>query len=224
MTNIKIKKVVILVSILLLPSLLYLFLHSGQNNFKRLPYFGPKELPGVNNSDTIFHKIPDFSFINQNGQEISRKDLEGKIYVADFFFATCPTICPQMATHMLEVQNHFYDRADFAGLAHTVKPGHERVNVLKEYSTKVHAIDSIWNFVTGPKEAIYDIAFKGYFVNALPDEIAPGGFLHSQFLILVDKNGHIRGYFDGTSTTEVNSLFDAIEILYKEEFAPLKKK
>lgn len=218
--NNRLKKVLILVSILLLPSLFYLFLHSGENNFRRLPFYGPKKLSET--GDTIFHKIPDFQFTNQNGETISSADYEGKLYVADFFFATCPTICPQMATHLLEAQSHFYDRSDFGILSHTVNPEHDTVEVLKDYSEKVHGIDSIWNFVTGPKEDIYEIAFKGYFVNALPDEVAPGGFLHSQLLILVDKNGHIRGYFDGTSTSEVNDLYDAIEILYKEEFAPLK--
>lgn len=221
--NNRFKKVVILVSILLLPSLFYLFLYSGENNFKRLPYFGPKEFSSVT-GDTLFHKIPDFTFTNHLGETVSQEDYEGKIYVADFFFATCPSICPKMATHLLEVQGHFLDRSDFAILSHTVNPEHDSVEVLKEYSEKVHAIDSVWNFVTGPKEDIYDIAFKGYFVNALPDEIAPGGFLHSQLLILVDKKGHIRGFFDGTSTSEVNDMYDAIEILYKEEFAPLKKR
>jgi protein SCO1/2 len=223
MQNNRIKKVVILVSILLLPSLFYLFLYSGENNFKRPQFYGPKEPVSENSNDTIYHKIPDFEFVNHLGKTITQEDYRGKIYVADFFFATCPTICPKMATHLLEVQGHFYDRTDFAILSHTVNPEHDDVNVLKAYSEKVHGIDSIWSFVTGPKEKIYDIAFKGYFVNALPDEIAPGGFLHSQLLILVDKKGHIRGYFDGTSTSEVNTMYDAIEILYKEEFAPLKK-
>lgn len=222
MTQQKIQKVVILVSILLLPSLLYLFLHSGENNFRRLPYYGPKTVD--ENGDTLYHSIPDFSLFNQNGQKIQLKDLKGNIVVADFFFATCPTICPKMATHMLEVQKHFYDRNDFALVSYTVNPEHDTVEVLRAYADKVHARDSVWNFLTGPKEEIYNLAFKGYFVNALPDEIAPGGFLHSQLLILLDKQGHIRGYFDGTSTAEVNDLFDAIEILYKEEFAPLKER
>lgn len=218
----KVKKAVILVSILLLPSLFYLFLHTGENNFKRPAFFGPRELSA--NGDTLYHSIPDFSLRNQNGESFNRSDLNGKIVVADFFFATCPTICPKMATHMLEVQKHFYDRDDFLLVSHTVNPEHDTVEVLKEYAKKVHADESIWHFLTGKKEDIYDLAFKGYFVNALPDEIAPGGFLHSQMLILLDKQGRIRGYFDGTSTSEVNDLFDAIEILYKEEFAPLKKK
>ncbi len=222
MTSPKLKKVVILISILLLPSLLYLFLHTGQNNFRRLAYYGPKQLNEA--GDTLYHRIPDFEFVNQNGDTVNQEKFKGKIYVADFFFATCPSICPKMATHMLEVQKHFYDRSDFALLSHTVNPEHDSVQVLRDYADKVHASDSVWDFVTGDKESLYGIAFEGYFVNALRDEIAPGGFLHSQFLILIDKKGHIRGYFDGTSTTELNDLFDAIEILYKEEFAPLKNR
>jgi len=222
MRNKRFKKVVFLVAILLLPSLLYLGLHTGVNNFKRLPYFGPKTLDV--NSDTVYHKIPEFQFTNHLGERVTNKDYEDKIYVADFFFVSCPTICPQMATHMLELQKHFYDRSDFRLLSHTVNPEHDSVEVLAKYADKVYAIDSLWNFVTGSKEAIYKVAFEGYFANAMEDEVAPGGFLHSSNLFLIDKKGHIRGIFDGTSTKEVNSLMDAIEILYREQYAPLKDK
>lgn len=207
---------------MLLPSLFYLFLHTGVNNFKRLPIIGPKEVQA--NGDTLYHTIPDFSFTNQNGEKVTQADFEGKIYVADFFFATCPTICPKMATHMLELQKHFYDRKDFRLLSHTVNPSHDSVEVLRAYADKVHAMDSVWTFVTGDKEDIYQVAFEGYFANAMVDDLAPGGFLHTSNLILVDKQGRIRGVFDGTSTSETNDLMDAIEILYREEFAPLKEK
>lgn len=222
MTHNKFKKVVILVSILLLPSLFYLFLHTGSNNFKKLPFYGPKLLN--EESDTIYHTVPAFTFTNQSGELVTNEKYKGKIHVVDFFFTTCPTICPQMSTHMLELQNHFHDRSDFALLSHTVNPEYDSVEVLAAYAKKVHAKAEVWDFVTGGKEEIYEIAFKGYFVNALPDELAPGGFLHSQYLILVDKKGRVRGYFDGTSTSEVNDLMDAIEILYTEEYAPLKEK
>lgn len=222
MNNKRIQKVVILISILLLPSLFYLFLHTGTNNFKKLPVYGPKSVDA--NGDTLYHTIPNFSFINQNGEVVTQDDYKGNVYVADFFFATCPTICPQMATHMLELQKHFYDRSDFKLLSHTVNPAHDSVEVLRAYADKVHAIDSIWNFVTGDKEDLYGIAFNGYFSNAMVDDLAPGGFLHTSNLALVDKQGRIRGVFDGTSTSETNDLMDAIEILYREEFAPLKEK
>jgi len=220
----KIQKVVILVSILLLPSLFYLVLYTGENHFHPLPFLGPRTVVEGSTTDTMYHQIPKFEFTNQLGEKITQADYQGKIYVADFFFATCPSICPKMATHMLELQKHFYDRKDFRLLSHTVNPEHDTVEVLFEYARKVHAIDSLWDFVTGNKEDIYKVAFEGYFANAMEDEVAPGGFLHSSNLFLIDRKGRIRGIFDGTMTTEVNDLMDAIEILYREDYAPLKDK
>lgn len=220
----KFKKAAILIAILLLPSLFYLFLYTGTNNYKTLPFYGPKEVNPASPKDTIYHTIPDFSLINQNGEAVTQNDLKGKIYVADFFFVTCPTICPKMTTHMLELQKHFYDIKDFHLVSYTVNPEHDSVEVLKNYAENIRAIDSLWDFVTGPKDEIYELGYKGYMVNAMEDEMAEGGFLHSQWLVLVDKKGRIRGYFDGTSTSETNNLMDAIEILFKEEFVPLKEK
>lgn len=214
--------------ILLLPSLLYLFLTTGENNFKTLPKLGPKKtvskmVDGEKVVDTIYHSIPDFQLINQFGDTISKEDVEGKIYVADFFFATCPTICPKMATHMLEIQKHFHDREDFLLLSHTVNPEHDSVEVLYEYGEMVHAEKDFWHLLTGEKDSIYELAFSGYFVNAMRDSLAPGGFLHTSTFLLIDKKGRIRGLFDGTSTSEINDLFDAVEILYREEYAPMKE-
>lgn len=218
------KKAGTLIAILLLPSLFYLFLYTGANNYRTLPIFGPKEVDPKNPSDTLYHSIPDFELTNQNGEQFSSEELDGKIYVADFFFVSCPTICPKMTTHMLELQKHFYDLKDFHLVSFTVNPEHDSVEVLKEYAQNIRAMDTVWDFLTGPKDLIYDLGYKGFMVNAMEDEAAPGGFLHSQWLVLVDKKGRIRGYFDGTSTTETNNLMDAIEILFKEEFVPLKKK
>ena len=216
------KKAAILIAILLLPSLFYLFLHTGANQYKRLPFYGPKEVDPANPADTTYHTIPDFSLTNQNGETFSQNDLEGKIYVADFFFVSCPTICPKMTTHMLELQKHFYDLKDFHLVSFTVNPEQDSVEVLREYATNIRAMDTLWDFLTGPKDEIYELGYKGFMVNAMEDETAEGGFLHSQWLVLVDKQGRIRGYFDGTSTVETNNLMDAIEILFKEEFVPLK--
>ena len=223
MTNKGAKKGAILFAILLLPTIFFFILHSGSHNFKPPQVFGPKSL-AANGVDTIYHTIPYFEFTNHLGEKVTSKDYEGKIYVADFFFATCPTICPKMSTHMLELQKHFYDRPEFKLLSHTVNPEHDSVEVLFEYARKVHARDSVWDFVTGKKEDIYKIAFEGYFANAMEDEVAPGGFLHSSNLFLIDKKGRIRGIFDGTSTREVESLMDAIQILLREEYVPLKTK
>lgn len=223
--NSKLKKVVFLVAILLLPSFFYLMLYTGDHNYTQLPFIGPKE--AIENEtggfDTLYHKIPYFEFTNQDGKQVSRDDLLGSVYVADFFFVTCPTICPKMTTNMSYVQKKFEDRKDLRFISITVNPEHDTVEVLKNYSDMVHADNRNWDFLTGEKEDIYDIAFNGFFVNADKDEIAPGGFLHSQYFILVDKNAHIRGVFDGTIHKEIKEkLTDAIDILYKEEVVPLK--
>tara|TARA_B100000809_G_scaffold20912_1_gene18476 strand:- start:3790 stop:4497 length:708 start_codon:yes stop_codon:yes gene_type:complete len=221
----KIKKILFLVAILLLPSFFYLMLYTGDHNYSKLPYIGPKE-PVANDSggfDTLYHQIPYFEFTNQDGIKVSRDDLLGSVYIADFFFTTCPTICPKMTTNMVYVQKKFDDRKNLRFISITVNPEHDTVEVLKAYSEMVHADNSNWDFLTGKKEDIYDIAFKGFFVNADKDEIAPGGFLHSQYFLLIDKNAHIRGIFDGTIHKEIKEkLTDAIDILYKEEIVPLK--
>ncbi|MFT6946554.1 MAG: protein SCO1/2 [Vicingaceae bacterium] len=223
MSNKVVKKGLILLTILLLPTVAFFILHSGSHNFKAPPIYGPKSL-AENGIDTIYHSIPYFEFTNQLGERVTSKDYEGKIYVADFFFATCPTICPKMAVHMLELQKHFYDRNDFGLLSHTINPEHDTVEVLYEYSKKVHSIDSVWEFVTGSKESIASIARNGYFANAMKDLDAEGGFLHSTNFFLIDRKGQIRGIFDGTSTRDIDNCMDAIEILYREEYAPLKKR
>ncbi len=225
--NPKIKKISFLIAILLLPSIFYLLLYSGKHNFHRLEFIGPKEavLNDQGKYDTIYHQIPYFEFVNQNGNKITRDDLLGHVYITDFFFATCPTICPKMTTNMSYLQEKFKDNKNLRFLSITVNPEHDSVSVLKEYAKKVHADTKNWDFVTGYKDSIYDIAFNGFFVSTQRDSIAPGGFLHSGMLILVDKNAHIRGYFDGTTHKEIKEkLIDAIDILYKEDVVPLKGK
>lgn len=221
----KLKKVIYLFSILLLPSLMYFLLYTGKHNFKRLPFIGPKEavLNNQGKYDTLYHQIPYFEFVNQDGKKVTRDDLLGHIYIADFFFATCPTICPKMTTNMSYVQDKFKEKEDLRFVSITVNPEHDNVEVLADYAKKVHADTKTWDFLTGDKDKIYEIAFNGFFVSAQRDSIAPGGFLHSGMLILIDRNAHIRGYFDGTTHKEIKEkLTDAIDILYKEDYVPLK--
>ncbi len=223
----KYKKILFLSLILLLPSMFYLLLYSGKHNYQKLLYYGPKTAikTQAGKFDTIYHTIPNFKFINQDGKIVSNKTLAGNNYIADFFFATCPTICPKMATNMVYLQDKFKNRKNLRFLSITVNPTHDNVAVLKKYAKKIHANTNNWDFVTGKKDAIYNVAFKGFFVNVMKDSIAPGGFLHSSMLILVDKTGHIRGYFDGTVYKETKEkLSDAIDILFKEEIVPLKGK
>jgi protein SCO1/2 len=219
-------KILVLSLILIAPAVFMLYLYSGNHSYKRLPILGPKEavtLPD-GKTDTLYHTIPPFSFIDQDSNIVTNKDLEGHIYVADFFFVTCPSICPKMTTNMNQIYQRIDDFPGLILLSHTVNPEHDSVPVLKEYASKFNVNSEKWHFVTGNKDSIYSVAFNGYFVSVGRDSIAPGGFLHSAYFILVDPKGRIRGYYDGTKYAEVKKLMDAIKILYKEEFVPLKEK
>jgi protein SCO1/2 len=210
------KKIVILLLLLTFPSVFYVLLTTGKHNFIHLPYFGVKEL-AANGTDTIYHSLKPFSFINQDGKTITDKDYEGKIYVADYFFASCQTICPKMATELQRVQDKFaYTKGLVQVLSHTVNPENDSVPVLKAYSNMVHADNSIWNFVTGDKKQLYEMARESYLVNAMEGDGGPDDFIHSEFFILVDKEKHIRGIYDGTNIKEVNELLDDIKVLIAE--------
>ena len=226
------KKVIFLLLILLLPSFFYLILSRGNHRYKSLPFVGPKEIL-EESSDTLYHSIPNFELYDQDGNIFNNEDMLGNIVVVDFFFTRCPTICPKLAAHLLDIQNKFADRTDVIIVSHTVDPEHDSVEVLKEYAHKVHAKQDKWYFLTGEKSAIYDLAFKGYFASASKDEFAPGGFLHSELIFLVDPKGRLRGSyddngnivaaFDGLSTSEMKKFADAIDNLLLENYAPLKK-
>lgn len=229
--NNKAKKVAGLIIILLLPSFFYLILSKADHHYRSLPFVGPVAYV---DGDSINHTIPPFNLIDQNGDSFDNEQLKGKIVVANFFFTHCPTICPKMAAHLLELQNKFENRDDLIIVSHTVDPTNDSVSVLLKYAEKVHAKEGRWYFLTGEKEAIYNLAFDGYFATVQRDEAAPGGFLHSQLIFLVDKKGKLRGSyddlgnivpaFDGTSTSEMKKMGDAIDNLLLEEFVPKKKK
>ena len=161
------KKLFILLFLLSFPSILYVLLSVGKTNFIRLPYFGERGL-AVNGQDTIYHHIAPFKFVNQDGEIISEKKYDQKIYVANYFFTTCKTICPKMTTELIRVQNKFaYTNGLVQILSHTVDPENDSVNVLKAYSEMVHADTKNWNFVIGDKKALYDMARNSYFLNAI---------------------------------------------------------
>jgi len=221
------KKIIVLFAVLVLPWVIYYLLTTATHNLKNLPYYGPKEVvtvivDGKEVSDTIYHTIPDFQFTDQGGNTLTNKDLEGKFYVADFFFTTCKGICPKMAAQLYRVQEKFHVVDDFAILSHTVYPENDSVPVLAAYADKVHAIEDKWYFVTGDKKAIYDIARQGYFVTATKGDGGPDDFLHSEMLILIDKERKIRGFYDGTSTVAVNDLIGDIRALIAEYSFPEK--
>ena len=188
---------------------------------EKLPILGNREaitktVNGKQITDTLYHQIPDFEFINQDSVKITQKDFVGKIYVADFFFTTCPTICPKMKTQMLRIYNKFKDNPKVAILSHTIDPRHDTPAVLKEFSKNLGIQNSMWQMVTGDKAKIYEIGQKSYMVSATDDPTQPGGIVHSGAFILVDKNRHIRGIYDGTEPERVDKLMADMEILLKE--------
>ena len=211
-------KKIYLLLILVLPSAIYIILTTGKHNFIHLPIVGP-------NSDSTFHKIPDFLFLNQFGDTISSSEYRGSIYVANFFFTTCPTICPPMTYQMLRIQQKIANDSTFKILSHSINPEFDTPEILLEYGEGYGADFKNWNFVTGNKESIHSIA-KSYFINVMEDSLAPGGFLHSEYFVLIDKEGRIRsrkdddgnilGVYNGTSPYEVGLLIDDIKVLMAE--------
>jgi protein SCO1/2 len=181
---------------------------------KKLPFLGPKQVNAQ--GDTVYHQIPSFRFLNQDSVFVSEKDVEGKVYVADFFFTTCPTICPKMKTQMLRIYERYKDRDEVRIISHSIDPDFDTPNVLKDYATRLQVKAPKWNLLTGDKAAIYQLGQKSYMVSAQEDPNEAGGFVHSGAFILVDKNRHVRGIYDGTVEAEVNHLLEDMEILLKE--------
>ena len=217
------KKLFILLFLLSFPSALYVLLSVGKTNFIHLPYYGEKEL-AKNGHDTIYQTIAPFSFINQDGKIITDKYYDGKIYVVDYFFTTCKTICPKMTTELLRVQDKFaYTNGLVEILSHTVDPENDSVPVLKAYSEMVHADTKTWNFVTGDKKQLYEMARNSYLLNALKGDGGPDDFIHSELFVLIDKEKHIRGIYDGTNIKAVSNLIDDIKVLIAEFMIKEKK-
>jgi protein SCO1/2 len=186
----------------------------GCQQEKKLPFLGPKEIG--KQGDTLYHKIPDFKFLNQDSLWISEKDMAGKIYVADFFFTTCPTICPKMKTQLLRIYDKFAEDDRVRILSHTIDPEYDGVRVLKEYAKKLNISSPRWNLLTGKKSDIYRLGEKSYMVTAQEDANEVGGFVHSGAFILVDQDRHVRGIYDGTKEEDVNHLMEDIGLLLKE--------
>jgi protein SCO1 len=192
-------------------------------NTRDLPILGNKYteeimVDGQRKVDTIYHQIAPFSFINQEGQSISQLDVQGKVYVADFFFTSCPTICPVMKTQMLRVYEKFKKEPDFLILSHSIDPTHDTVELLKDFSVRLGVPDAqTWNFLTGDQEQIFEIGQTSYLTTAMEDKNEVGGYLHSGAFVLVDKKGRIRGVYDGTKEIQVNRLMNDIPKLLNED-------
>ena len=158
----------------------------------------------------------DFTFVNQDSTEITPKSLEGKMYVTDFFFTTCPSICPKMKSQMLTVYDEFKEREDLVLLSHSIDTRHDSVSVLKDYADRLGVEAEDWLFVTGEKSDIFEMA-KTYMVTAYEDGNVPGGYMHSGHFILVDKKRQVRGYYDGTDAEDTKELIRDIKKLIDEQ-------
>lgn len=188
----------------------------------KLPYMGDyevieKTVDGKTVYDTVFTTIPSFSFTNQDNQLITEKNYEGKVYIADFFFTTCPSICPKMTNTLTLVQEKLKDEPNFAILSHSIDPEYDNPEILKAYSQKNNANNKVWNFVTGDRDEIYDICENYYMAYAKVDSLAEGGYVHSGFLILVDKNKFVRAAYDGTRPELADSIAADVKLLLKEK-------
>lgn len=188
---------------------------SCSNPGKKLPIFGR---PTITGNDTIYPTIKQFSFISQDSTTITKKTFDNKIYVADFIFLSCPSICPVMTTELKKVYDVYKTNPNIYFISHTIDPQNDTIPRLKKYSEKMGVDSRKWFFVTGTKDSIYSIAEDSYFATAYADETAPGGYVHSGGLLLVDKNKQIRGIYDGTNPMETERLIKEIKILIKEQF------
>jgi len=221
----KLEKITLLFLLLVLPAIMYFYLTRGYNNFIKLEVIGE-----------VDYSIDDFSFINQDNETITKDSLTGSIYVANFFFTSCPSICPIMTRNMSYLQDKLSVFPNIRFLSHTVDPGNDTPEKLRSYVSMMQQKNininlSNWDFVTGDKDKLYQSA-ADYFVNASVDSLAPGGFLHSEYFILIDKQGRVRsgidkngnavGAYDGTNEVQMKDLINDINVLMAEYKRPLK--
>ncbi len=222
-----IKNLILLFILLFVPVLAYLLLKTGTNHYMPLPVYGERYVEermvdGELQLDTVYHTLGNFKLVNQFGDTITQDSLENTLYVADFFFVTCPTICPKMSTQMARLQEKFQTTPRVKFLSFTVNPEVDSVPVLAEYGKEYGAMRSKWHLLTGNKAHIYDLARRDYLVNALQGDGGPEDFIHTELFVLIDKDKHIRGFYDGTSAGAVDTLIDEMKVLMKEQLAGKK--
>ena len=189
----------------------YLLSKKENKPLRQLSYYGQKK----SGKDTSYHKIPYFEFTNQWNELTSTKDVEGKVYVTEYFFTTCQSICPIMNKNLDKIYKQFSKREDFLILSHTVDPETDSVSVLKNYSNMHQVLDKKWLFLTGEKSKLYELARKGYLLNTEEGNGDSDDFIHTQNFALIDKEGHIRGFYDGTDSIEIIRLSNEIELLFQ---------
>ncbi|WP_203256485.1 SCO family protein [Hyunsoonleella ulvae] len=196
-------------------------IYNTLNTYQPLDIYAPSRVDPVLVDSTIqhqkkYHRIADFSLTNQNGETVTQDNYKGKIYVADFFFTTCPTICPIMTDHMVKIQEKIINDDEVMLLSHSVTPEIDTVAQLKRYAIKKGVNDKKWNLVTGDKKQIYELARKSYLAVKTSGDGGPFDMVHTENFMLIDKKRQIRGFYDGTSIEDIEQLLDDIAHLKKE--------
>ena len=187
---------------------------STEKKVDKLPILGPRE--AVEGSDTLYHQISDFSFINQDSVLVTQDDFVGKVYIANFFFTHCPSICPTMQRNLLKVYEQYKGDDRIGFLSHSIDFKNDNPKVLKAYADQLGVEGTQWQFVTAPdKASIYRMADQ-YMVYAKEDATVAGGYDHSGYFVLVDGERHIRGAYDGTSLEQIDLLLKELAVLLEE--------
>lgn len=195
-------------------------LYGCKDKVKRLPFLQmevqEKVVEGKTLTDTVFRTIPAFKLFNQDSTVVTDKDFDGHIYVADFFFTSCPTICPTMHRNLLKVYKKYLGNPEVKLASHTIDVKYDTPSRMKAYAAKLGIKGTQWEYLWGTRDEIYALAERNYLVSAQEDKNAPGGFIHQGYLVLVDKEKRIRGAYDGTQDKEVAQLMKDMDILLAE--------
>ncbi len=208
----------------LLGSALFAVLLSGvfacSSPERKLPIYGErstveKEVDGKVQVDTVYQTIPDFAFLNQDSVLLTQDFFKDKIYVANFFFTHCPSICPTMQRNLLKAYEKYKGNPKIAFLSHSIDFKYDQPYILKDYANKLGVDNDQWQFVTGTKQAIYGMADK-YLVYTKEDASVPGGYDHSGYLVIIDPEKRMRGAYDGTNQEQVDNLLEDLDVILKE--------
>ena len=196
-----------------------LLLASCQNEVRHLPILGERDVrenPQGGPADTIFATVPAFRAHDQNGKLVTNQSFTGQVYITDFFFATCPGICPKMNGELLKVYQKFGQTPGLNFVSFTIDPDHDSLAVLRDYAQRLGApTDANWRFVRTSKDSVFTLA-RGLYTAAMPDKAAPGGFAHNGTFALVDDKGYVRGLYDSLNPTQVQALFEDLPVLLAE--------
>lgn len=202
------------ITVLTVPVLLFFLVEAYEDRFTELPVYGPVE---VVDGKEVQHRIWDFAMIDQNGRKVTEQVIDGKVAVVNFFFTSCPTICPQMMRNMQDVQDLYRGDPDVEMLSFTVDPKRDTPARLKRYAEAYHVQSDQWHLLTGDKKKIYQLARNSFYLSASQGDGGDHDFIHSENLVLIDRDRRIRGYFDGTNEEAVGQLISSIAKLKRDK-------